>query len=82
MRSLIYGAQHFGTTPAAEVIGAYTLNNQYGTETHKGMSTVDGTVFVRAAGVLMDTLGWVSYGQAEGNWDRSALGWEAAWETD
>ncbi|KAF8882188.1 hypothetical protein CPB84DRAFT_1851350 [Gymnopilus junonius] len=81
MRTLIYGSQHFGTTPAAEVIGAYSSKDQYGAETHKGMSAVDGTIFVRAAGVLMDTLGWVNYGQAESEWDRSALGWEAAWET-
>ncbi|PPQ75410.1 hypothetical protein CVT26_015394 [Gymnopilus dilepis] len=81
MRTLIYGAQHFGSTPAAEVIGAFSSKDQYGTETHKGMSAVDGTVFIRAAGVLMDTLGWVSYGQAEGEWDRSALGWDAAWDS-
>jgi hypothetical protein len=29
----------------------------------------------------MDTLGWVSYGQQKGSWDRSALGWEAAWDS-
>jgi hypothetical protein len=85
MRTLIFAAQHFGTTPPGEVVGAFSSEDSvHGgrprEETHAGMAKVDGTIFVRAAGVLMDTLGWVSYGQKEGQWDRSALGWEAAWE--
>ncbi|KAF9566491.1 hypothetical protein CPC08DRAFT_703825 [Agrocybe pediades] len=80
MRTLIYGAQHFGTTAAAKVPGAFRNTDGKAEETHVGMGKVDGTIFVRAAGVLMDTLGWVADGQEEGQWDRSALGWEAAWE--
>jgi len=79
MRTLIYGAQHFGTTSAGDIVGAFISG---GKETHVGMAKVDGTLFVRAAGVLMDTLGWVANGQNEGQWDRSALGWDAAWESD
>jgi len=30
---------------------------------------------------MMDILGWSGYGQEEGEWDRSALGWDAAWES-
>jgi len=79
IRSLYYGAQHYGTTPAGSVIGAFTRD---GTETHKGMGKLDGTIFVRAAGIVMDTLGWVSHGQEEGSWDRSAHGWDDAWRVE
>jgi len=40
----------------------------------QGIAMVDGTVFVRAAGVAMDTLGWVTFGQKEGE-----LGSQCAW---
>lgn len=79
MRTLVYGAQHFGITPPGGVIGAFTRQKE---ETHVGMAKVDGTLFVRAAGMLMDTLGWVGYGQREGKWDRSMLGWDQAWEKE
>jgi len=77
IRSLYYGARQYGETPRGGMIGAFDEN---GKETLKGASSLDGTIFVRAAGVVMDTLGWVSHGQKEGQWDRSALGWDAAWE--
>ncbi|CAL1713315.1 unnamed protein product [Somion occarium] len=79
IRALYYAAQKYGTTPAGGAIGAFQPN---GEETHKGTSKTDGTIFVRAAGVVMDVLGWVSHGQEEGTWDRSALGWDDAWKTD
>lgn len=79
IRALYYAAQKYGATPAGGAIGAFQPN---GEETHKGMAKADGTIFVRAAGVVMDTLGWVSHGQKEGQWDRSALGWDDAWKTD
>lgn len=79
IRALYYAAQQYGTTPAGGAIGAFRSD---GTETHKGMAKVDGTIFVRAAGVVMDTLGWVSQGQKEGGWDRSALGWDDAWKNE
>ncbi|THG94331.1 hypothetical protein EW026_g7119 [Hermanssonia centrifuga] len=79
IRALYYGAQHYGTTPPGGAIGAFQPD---GTETHDGMAKADGTIFIRAAGVVMDTLGWVSHGQAEGAWDRSALGWDDAWKGD
>ncbi|KAI0311835.1 hypothetical protein OF83DRAFT_1177199 [Amylostereum chailletii] len=48
---------------------------------HRGEEKVDGSVFVRAAGVLLDVMGWVGPGGdgKEGTWDRSALGWDGAW---
>ncbi|EJU04191.1 hypothetical protein DACRYDRAFT_20805 [Dacryopinax primogenitus] len=80
MRSLVAAEQQYGTTPPGGVIGAFEEDGK--TETHAGAAKLDGSVFVRAAGVLMDTLGWVDYGQKEGDWDRSALGWDDAWKND
>jgi hypothetical protein len=83
MRALVFAAQHFGETPPGGVIGAFRAGakGEEKQETHVGMGKVDGTVFVRSAGVLMDILGWSGYGQPEGEWDRSALGWDKAWES-
>ena len=78
IRALYYAAQKYGHTAPGDVVGA--LNGEQ--ETHKGIAMVDGTLFIRAAGAAMDTLGWVTHGQKEGNWDRSALGWDDAWKTD
>ena len=82
MRTLVFAAQHFGDKGPGEVIGAFR-NGHDGKkeETHAGISKVDGTIFVRAAGVMMDTLGWLGRGQKEGEWDHSALGWDAAWDS-
>ena len=79
IRALYYAAQRYGQTPPGGAIGAFDTD---GRETHAGMAKVDGSIFVRAAGVVMDTLGWVSHGQKEGSWDRSALGWDDAWKSD
>jgi len=72
IRSLLYAAKIYGQTP----LGA--LGQDY--PGIKGLKEVDGTLFIRTAGVVMDTLGWVDWGQAEGKWDSSALGWEDAWK--
>lgn len=45
------------------------------------MLSVDGSVFLRAAGMIMNLQGWVREGEEEGNWDFSALGYDQAWET-
>ncbi|TBU62348.1 hypothetical protein BD310DRAFT_919205 [Dichomitus squalens] len=79
VRALYYAAQKYGRIPPGEVIGAFDAE---GRETHPGIAKVDGTLFVRAAGVVMDTLGWVAHGQKEGGWDRSALGWDDAWKNE
>ncbi|KAJ7173221.1 hypothetical protein C8R46DRAFT_1082248 [Mycena filopes] len=78
VRALYYCAREYGTTAPGKAIGAYHRDGKE--ETHVGAGVMDGTVFVRAAGVVSDTLGWVAFGEKEGNWDRSALGWDAAWE--
>ncbi|KAJ7199365.1 hypothetical protein GGX14DRAFT_467877 [Mycena pura] len=77
VRLLYYAATMYGGTPPGAAIGA---RDHEGKETHVGAGAMDGTVFVRAAGVVSDTLGWVAYGQPEGKWDRSALGYDEAWE--
>jgi len=79
LRALCYAAQQYGTTPPGGAIGAFDAD---GRETHEGTAQMDGTIFVRAAGVIMDTLGWVSHGQKISEWDRSALGWEDAWNNE
>lgn len=58
-----------------------------GTEIFPGISNVDGTVFVRIAGEIIKYTGWVketgSGGDGNDNeWDRSALGWDGAWEDE
>jgi hypothetical protein len=77
VRTLYYASQRYGATPRGGMIGAL---DEKGNETLTGSGDLDGTVFIRAAGVVMDTLGWVSKGQKEDAWDRSGLGWDAAWD--
>ncbi|EIW59226.1 uncharacterized protein TRAVEDRAFT_147129 [Trametes versicolor FP-101664 SS1] len=79
VRTMYYAAQRYGRTPPGGAIGAFDTE---GRETHAGIAKVDGSIFVRAAGVVMDTLGWVTHGQKEGSWDRSALGWDDAWKNE
>jgi len=78
IRTLVYGAQKYGDTPAGGVPGAIGKD---GKETLPGLALVDGTFWVRAAGVVSDVLGWIDEeGKlSEGDWDRSGLGWEEAW---
>lgn len=54
IRSSYFAAQRYGTAPPGGAIGAFDTE---GDETHEGMAKADGTIFVRAAGVVMDTLG-------------------------
>ncbi|KAI0048462.1 hypothetical protein FA95DRAFT_1490735 [Auriscalpium vulgare] len=67
-RALYHAAQRYATVPQ----GAFG-----------GLGEgVDGSVFVRAAGVMVDVMGWVGLGEGQeaGHWDRSGLGWDAAWD--
>ena len=79
LRTLIFASQNYGDKAPGTAIGAFHRDS--GAETHNGTGKMDGTIFIRAAGLVMDTLGWVSYGQKAGSWDRSALGWDAAWDS-
>jgi len=77
IRTLYYAAQEYGDRPGVPPgVGSTGAGGL-----HDGIGKVDGTVFVRAAGVVMETLGYSGRGQKEGEWDRSALGWDAAWES-
>ncbi|KAI5895057.1 uncharacterized protein SCHCODRAFT_02699022 [Schizophyllum commune H4-8] len=51
----------------------------YETERDLGVPGVDGSVFLRAATVMLDGLGWVSKGEEKRGWDHSGLGWDEAW---
>ncbi|KAF7344235.1 hypothetical protein MVEN_01714700 [Mycena venus] len=79
VRTLYYCGVRYGPKPAGSALGA---KDGEGKETHVGAGTMDGTIFVRAAGVVCDMLGWIAYGAKEGEWDQSALGWDAAWERE
>ena len=79
LRTLIFASQSYGDKAPGTAIGAFHRDS--GAETHNGTGKMDGTIFVRAAGLVMDNLRWVNYGQKEGSWDRSALGWDAAWDS-
>ncbi|KAF9492815.1 hypothetical protein BDN71DRAFT_1450985 [Pleurotus eryngii] len=79
MRTLVYAAREFGDTLPGGVDGAFLRDDAHG-ESHPGSSQLDGSLFVRAAGMTLDYMGWVVHGQpAREDWDRSALGWDDAW---
>ncbi|CAK5263339.1 unnamed protein product [Mycena citricolor] len=54
IRSLYYAATHYGSTSAGQVVGAV---DPAGKETHPGTSRLDGSAFVRAAGITSETMG-------------------------
>ncbi|GJN89975.1 hypothetical protein Rhopal_002964-T1 [Rhodotorula paludigena] len=72
VRSLYFAAQHFGASER----GMYTSSLA-------GTDAMDGTIFLRAAGLTLDALGWAHEGDDEGRpgaWDRSALGFPHTWD--
>ena len=46
----------------------------------QGIGKVDGTVFVRGAGLIMQALGWCREGQEEGGWEFSPIGYNEVWQ--
>jgi len=80
MRTLILAERKYGDLPSGGVIGAFQPAKGKSEETFPGMANLDGTLFVRAAGVMMNFMRWTVCGQPSGNWDSSALGWDGAWE--
>ena len=64
IRSLVYASQHMGGLSEGGVRGAERL---------EAGDQLDGSVFVRAAGVIMASTGWVGDGEAPKEWDRSCL---------
>ncbi|GAA5848834.1 hypothetical protein JCM8547_006362 [Rhodosporidiobolus lusitaniae] len=73
VRSLYFAATHFGASPK----GMYQSSLP-------GTNEMDGSIFIRAAGLTLDSVGWRHEGN-EGNvgtWDRSGLGWPETWKDD
>lgn len=77
LRSLLYTSTLLGMTPAGCLPGSHLKN---GEETFGGMSEVDGSIFVRMAGMVLDFMKWNGPEAESADWDMTALGWEEAWE--
>nr|GAT53732.1 predicted protein [Mycena chlorophos] len=74
IRSFYYGAEHM---PA---LGTGTGGRGFGLEHIKGGERVDGSIWIRAAGIVSGGMCWVAFGEkAAEDWDRSAMGWDEAW---
>ncbi|ODN80020.1 hypothetical protein L202_03881 [Cryptococcus amylolentus CBS 6039] len=73
IRSLVFYSQLFGSLPAGSFAPPSSSKNR--TEL-QGLEKVDGTLFQRAAGVIMRT---IPEGEEEARWDRSQLGYDGAW---
>ncbi|GAA5919707.1 hypothetical protein JCM6882_008438 [Rhodosporidiobolus microsporus] len=76
IRSLYYAAVHFGSSPR----GMYQA-------TLPGVNQMDGTIFIRAAGLTLSSIGWAHENvpgnmSRSGGWDRSGLGWPETWKDD
>ncbi|KAF9478257.1 hypothetical protein BDN70DRAFT_809156 [Pholiota conissans] len=62
-RTLSEYAAHFGLTPA----GTFKVTEL------KGAELIDGTLFIRAAGLTFSRLGWVREGEAPGTWNEKGF---------
>ena len=60
-RALAHGAARYGRRVPADFAG---------TELEGANEVLDGTLFVRVAGLTADRMGWMKEGQAPGEWDR------------
>ncbi|GAA5989516.1 hypothetical protein JCM11641_005558 [Rhodosporidiobolus odoratus] len=70
IRSLFFAATHFGSSPK----GMWQSSL-------RGTSELDGSVFIRAAGITLSSMGWQHEGDSgnPGEWDRSGLGFPESW---
>lgn len=59
-RALMHNATLYGTRAAGDFAGLEL----------DGAEVLDGTFFIRTAGLTADRLGWMKEGQDPGNWDR------------
>ena len=57
-----------------------TDTSQPGEEALPGSAKLDGTMFIRAAGLVMDTMGWCREGQKAGGWEFSPIGYDQVWK--
>jgi len=51
-----------------------------GQEVIPGLSRVDGTIFVRSAGIVMTVMGWTREGEKAGNWSFDPVGYDEVWK--
>ncbi|WWC89561.1 uncharacterized protein L201_004485 [Kwoniella dendrophila CBS 6074] len=79
IRSLLYFSTSYGSTKPGCFIGTYLSGGQTH-ETLHGLSKVDGSVFIRGAGAIMNQMGWTREGQDEGNWEMSPVGYDEVWQ--
>ncbi|GAA5827331.1 hypothetical protein JCM11251_003768 [Rhodosporidiobolus azoricus] len=76
IRSLYFAAVHFGSSPQ----GMYQSSLS-------GVNQMDGSIFIRAAGLTLSSLGWDHENvpgnmSSSGGWDRSGLGWPETWKDE
>jgi hypothetical protein len=76
---LVHYDSLYGSLPSGGLVGAI---NKDGQEVLPGIGKVDGTIFIRGAGLLMDALGWCREGQAEKGWEMSPIGYDEVWRKD
>nr|XP_018263303.1 uncharacterized protein I303_04797 [Kwoniella dejecticola CBS 10117]OBR85461.1 hypothetical protein I303_04797 [Kwoniella dejecticola CBS 10117] len=79
IRSLLHFATLYGATEPGCFIGSYLTGGQTH-ETIPGMANVDGSVFVRGAGAIMQQMGWTREGQEKGEWEFSPVGYDEVWK--
>jgi len=51
-----------------------------GQEVIPGLSKVDGTIFVRSAGIIMAVMGWTREGERAGGWTHDPVGYDEVWK--
>ncbi|KAF9528407.1 hypothetical protein CPB83DRAFT_894440 [Crepidotus variabilis] len=66
IRSLAYFAKTLGTTSPGSVPGALRDEDGRQVETLQGIGQLDGTLFIRTAGIVLNTLEWCGHGQKQG----------------
>lgn len=76
IRPLLHYASLYGTTPP----GGFFGTSKDGQEVVPGVSKIDGTMFVRGAGMVMDVMGWCREGEKAGNWTFDPIGYDEAWK--
>ena len=77
IRPLLHYASLHGNTPPGGFTGVTTSD---GKEVFKGSSKLDGSMFVRGAGMIMNVMGWCREGQKAGAWATSPIGYDEVWE--
>jgi len=71
-RALIDFARRWGTRPPGYFTAAESEAGQK-MASLEGIERLDGTLFVRVAGLTMERLGWVHEGEDAGSWDAGGV---------